>query len=185
MFVFFGSICLLSLEAQSENLQKTIREKDSPLAKSLSIKKPQPLPPGSHFKSKLPWPTFEEEDPAILGSSFNTMPKPLPPGGAYEPTLPWPTSLGTFSITSNYFFENTAQVIAPHTWGEKPVLKLMFGAMIRAAERWRAIKITDFERRQMAALREELNQEYETRNGLGKTPSTNANPEKISSGNQT
>jgi hypothetical protein len=37
----------------------------------------------------------------------------------------------------------------------------------------------------MAALREELNQEYETRNGLGKTPSTNANPEKISSGNQT
>jgi hypothetical protein len=58
--------------------------------------------------------------------------------------------------------------IIPNAWGEKPVLKLMFGAMIRAAERWRAIKITDFERRQMAALREELNLEYETRNGLGK-----------------
>ncbi len=39
-------------------------------------------------------------------------------------------------------------------------LKLMFGAMIRAAERWREIRITDFERRQIAAIREELNQEY-------------------------
>jgi hypothetical protein len=36
----------------------------------------------------------------------------------------------------------------------------MFGAMIRAAERWRAIKVTDFERRQMAAVRQELDQEY-------------------------
>jgi hypothetical protein len=37
----------------------------------------------------------------------------------------------------------------------------MFGAMIRAAERWRAIRITDFERRQMTAVRQELDQEYE------------------------
>jgi hypothetical protein len=40
-------------------------------------------------------------------------------------------------------------------------LKLMFGAVIRAGERWRAIKITDFERRQMAPVRQELDQEYE------------------------
>jgi predicted RNA polymerase sigma factor len=53
-----------------------------------------------------------------------------------------------------------------NAFGEKPVLKLMFGAMIRAAEHWRAIRITDFEHRQMAALRRELDQEYETRNGL-------------------
>jgi hypothetical protein len=32
---------------------------------------------------------------------------------------------------------------------------------IRAAERWRAIKVTDFERRQMAAVRQELDQKYE------------------------
>jgi putative transposase len=37
---------------------------------------------------------------------------------------------------------------------EKAVLKLMFGAMTRAAERWRSIRITEFERRQMAALRQ-------------------------------
>ena len=30
--------------------------------------------------------------------------------------------------------------------------QLMFGAMIRAAERWRAVKVTEFERRQMAAV---------------------------------
>jgi len=42
----------------------------------------------------------------------------------------------------------------------------MFGAMIRAAERWRAIKVTEFERRQMTALRKELDQEYEAEVGL-------------------
>ena len=33
--------------------------------------------------------------------------------------------------------------IIPNAFGERPVLKLMFGAMIRAADRWRAIKFTD------------------------------------------
>ena len=43
--------------------------------------------------------------------------------------------------------------IIPNAFGEKPVFKLMFGAMIHAAERWRAIRVTDFERRQMEAVR--------------------------------
>jgi hypothetical protein len=51
------------------------------------------------------------------------------------------------------------------------VLKLMFGALIRAAERWRSIKVTEFERRQMAAIRQELDQEYETWVGLQTRPS--------------
>ena len=38
----------------------------------------------------------------------------------------------------------------------------VFGALIRAVERWRSVKITEFERRQLAAVRQELNQEYET-----------------------
>ena len=57
----------------------------------------------------------------------------------------------------------------------------MFGAMIRAAERWRAIRITDFERRQMAAIREELDQEYEARSGLTSRPSASARRPKLSS----
>lgn len=44
----------------------------------------------------------------------------------------------------------------------------MLGAMIRAAERWRAIRITDFKRRQMTAVRQELDQKYEARNDLDK-----------------
>ena len=46
--------------------------------------------------------------------------------------------------------------IIPNAFGEKPVLKLMFGAMIRAAERWRAIKVTEFERGQLAAVSQRL-----------------------------
>ena len=70
--------------------------------------------------------------------------------------------------------------IIPNAFGEKPVLKLMFGAMIRAAERWRAIKLTDLERRQMAALRKELDQEYEAQSGLAKQPSKGLTADKLS-----
>jgi hypothetical protein len=39
--------------------------------------------------------------------------------------------------------------IIPNAFGELAVLKLMFGALIRAAERWRSVKITEFEGRQI------------------------------------
>ena len=38
--------------------------------------------------------------------------------------------------------------------------------MIRAAERWWAIKLSEVERRQMRDVREELDREYEAANGL-------------------
>jgi hypothetical protein len=43
------------------------------------------------------------------------------------------------------------------------VLKLMFGALVRAAERWRGLRFTDneFELRQIAAVRKDLDAEYE------------------------
>ena len=40
--------------------------------------------------------------------------------------------------------------------------------MIHAVERWRAVRVTDFERRQMTAVRAEFDQEYEARNSLVK-----------------
>ena len=52
--------------------------------------------------------------------------------------------------------------IIPNAFGERPVLKLMFGAMTRAAERWRSIRFTEFERRQNDAVRKELSKEYKT-----------------------
>ena len=36
--------------------------------------------------------------------------------------------------------------IIPNAFGEKAVLKLMYGAMIHAAERWRGPPVTDFKR---------------------------------------
>jgi hypothetical protein len=36
----------------------------------------------------------------------------------------------------------------------------MFGALIRAADRWRGLRFTEFELRQIAAVRKELDQEY-------------------------
>jgi hypothetical protein len=41
------------------------------------------------------------------------------------------------------------------------VLKLMFGVLIRAAERWRGLRFTEFELRQLATVSKELDQEYE------------------------
>ena len=65
------------------------------------------------------------------------------------------TALGRFSRairTTNllerlFTLERRRLKIIRNAFAEKPVLKLMFGAMIRAAERWRAIKFAPFERR--------------------------------------
>jgi hypothetical protein len=61
----------------------------------------------------------------------------------------------------------------------------MFGALIRAAERWRSVKATEFERRQMAAVRKELDQEYEAAVGLNAQPSKGGTHAKISSNSRT
>jgi hypothetical protein len=42
------------------------------------------------------------------------------------------------------------------------MLKLMFGALIRAAKRWRGLRFTEFELRQIAAVRKDLDDEYQT-----------------------
>jgi putative transposase len=92
----------------------------------------------------------------------------------------------TTNLLERLFVEERRRLkIIPNAFGEKPVLKLMFGAMIRAAEHWRAIRITDFEHRQMEALRRELDQEYETRNGLDKPTSIGSHPAKLSSAPRT
>lgn len=59
-------------------------------------------------------------------------------------------------------------------------MKLMFGALIRAAERWKSIKVTEFERRQLSAVRKELAQEYEIQVDLNRKPSKGATQTKIS-----
>ena len=46
--------------------------------------------------------------------------------------------------------------------------------MIRAAERWRSIRVTDFERRQMEVVRQEIDHAYEARHDLAPQPSADA-----------
>jgi putative transposase len=53
--------------------------------------------------------------------------------------------------------------VIPHAFGERPVLKLMYAAVIRAADRWRGLTVGEFERRQLHALREELNRAHAER----------------------
>jgi transposase-like protein len=73
----------------------------------------------------------------------------------------------TTNLLERLFVEERRRLkIIPNAFGERAVLKLMFGAMSRAAERWRSIRITEFERRQMAALRQELDHDYEAAVGL-------------------
>jgi len=45
---------------------------------------------------------------------------------------------------------------------ERPVLKLMYAAVIRAADRWRGITVGEFEQRQLRAIRTELNRAHAT-----------------------
>ena len=51
--------------------------------------------------------------------------------------------------------------IIPNGFSEKPVLKPTFGALIRAAERWRGLRFTEFELLSDRRLHKELDAEYE------------------------
>ena len=92
----------------------------------------------------------------------------------------------TTNLLERLFLEERRRLkIIPNAFGEKPVLKLMFAAMTRAAERWRPVKITAFEQRQMEAVRRELDHEYEAQTGLAKQASKEKPADKLSSKNRT
>ena len=66
-------------------------------------------------------------------------------------------------ILERMFVEERRRLkIISNASGERAVLKLMFGALVRAAERWKSIKVIEFERRQLSAVKNELDQEYAT-----------------------
>jgi putative transposase len=68
----------------------------------------------------------------------------------------------TTNLLERLFVEERRRLkIVPNGFGEKPVMKLMFGALIRAAERWRGLRFTEFELRQLTAPRKELDGEYQ------------------------
>jgi transposase-like protein len=61
--------------------------------------------------------------------------------------------------------------IIPDTFSERPVLKLMFAALIRTSESWRGIHVTAFESKQCEAIRKELDTEYSRRHASPVTQS--------------
>jgi putative transposase len=75
--------------------------------------------------------------------------------------------------------------VIPHAFGERAVLKLMYAALIRAAERWRGIKITEFEQRQLTAIREEIDQDFTARNAPAAGATVTATPTRLSSNDRT
>jgi putative transposase len=92
----------------------------------------------------------------------------------------------TTNLLERLFVEERRRLkIIPNAFGERPVLKLMFGAMTRAADRWRAIKFTDFERRQIATVRQELDQEYQNQITTPAAPSAPASAPRFSSSSRT
>jgi len=71
--------------------------------------------------------------------------------------------------------------VVPHAFGERPVLKLMYAAVIRAAERWRGLTVGEFERRQLQAIRDELDRAHAARTAPAVRPVPSASPIKLSS----
>src|SRR6059036_468047 len=88
----------------------------------------------------------------------------------------------TTNLLERLFLEERRRTkIIPHAFGERPVLKLMYAAVIRAADRWRGLTVGEFEQRQLRALREELDRAHaeRTRPAVRHIPS--ASPSKLSS----
>ena len=95
-------------------------------------------------------------------------------------------AIRTTNLLERLFVEERRRLkIIPNAFGERAVLKLMFGALIRAAERWKSIKVTEFERRQLSAVKKELDQEYEVQADLYRKDSKAAAKTKLSSSPQT
>jgi transposase-like protein len=68
----------------------------------------------------------------------------------------------TTNLLERLFVEERRRLkIIPNGFGEKAVLKLMFAALIRAADRWRGLRFSELELRQIAAVRKDLDTEYE------------------------
>jgi transposase-like protein len=76
-------------------------------------------------------------------------------------------------------------IVIPHAFGERAVLKLVYAALIRAAERWRGIRITEFEQRQLTAIRGEIDKDFTARNAPPASVTVTKAPTHLSSNDRT
>lgn len=78
----------------------------------------------------------------------------------------------TTNLLERLFGEERRRMkVIPHAFGERPVLKLMYAALIRATEQWRGIKVTAFERKQCSVIRQEVDADHARRHArpVGRT----------------
>jgi putative transposase len=88
----------------------------------------------------------------------------------------------TTNLLERLFVEERRRTkIVPHAFGERPVLKLMYAAVIRAADRWRGLTVGEFERRQLKALRAELDRAHTERTAPAVKATSSASPVRLSS----
>jgi putative transposase len=93
-------------------------------------------------------------------------------------------SARTTNLLERLFLEERRrQRAALHMFGERPVLKLMYAALVRGSERWRGLTISNFERKQLERLQEYLKKQHREENKAAvKSGST---PTRIYSNNRT
>jgi transposase-like protein len=58
--------------------------------------------------------------------------------------------------------------VIPHAFGERAVLKLMYAALVRAAETWKRVVISESELKHLQSLREHLNRVHAERTAPAK-----------------
>jgi transposase-like protein len=87
-------------------------------------------------------------------------------------------SIRTTNLLERLFEEERRRTkVIPHAFGERPLMKLMFAATIRASEHWRGIRTTPFDRQQLEMIRKELTEAFKKRHAA-----TNRNaPSRVSS----
>jgi transposase-like protein len=95
-------------------------------------------------------------------------------------------AIRTTNLLERLFGEERRRTkVIPHAFGERAVLKLMYAALIRAAERWRGIRITEFEQRQLRAIRDEFNTDFAARTSSPASTTVTASPTRLSSKDRT
>ena len=95
-------------------------------------------------------------------------------------------AIRTTNLLERLFGEERRRTkVIPHAFGERAVLKLMYAALIRAAERWRGIRVTEFEQRQLKAIRDELDRDHAERTASAVRPNITASQSRLSSKDRT
>lgn len=93
-------------------------------------------------------------------------------------------AIRTTNLLERLFGEERRRMKAVGTvFGERPVLKLIYSALIRASENWRGVRVTEFEHRQLKRLTQQLHQEHLKENSAA--VNRGSAREKISSKNRT